>query len=240
MKKSINIILLFIGFFGFAQSNNSIGIEAGLYKNNNRLYGSGSPEKFFPINGNTAYFSIPFEHHWTSKNSIILKPSILTNNDLFWVQRMSDGSDYRVKSKLNYLRFSASFSRKLGNPDRFYGLIKIGVGVGTFIKGTYDLNEYDIINNSFVSKNTIDRNNNKLRLEEFFSEGAIGGGVKLNKKFDIQLTLNYLTGFGDLNTNSEVPFESLKEYSMVNHHSFRSNFYGVNVSVIHNFNFLKL
>ena len=240
MKTKLTQLFMLISVASYSQKRNSIGLETGLHTINNRNYGSNNPERFFPITDNSLYLAIPFEHHWTNKNSIIIKPILLTNKDLFWVKRISDGSDYRVKSSLNYLRLSVSLSRKFGNPDKFYGILKIGVGVGTFIKGTYDLNEYDIINNSFVSKNTIDRNNNKLRLEEFFSEGAIGGGVKLNKKFDIQLTLNYLTGFGNLNTNSEIPFESLKEYSMVNPHSFRSNFYGVNVSVIYNFKKLKL
>lgn len=235
MKTQLTYLLILFSVASYSQKSNSLGIETGLHTINNRNYGSNDPERFFPITDNSLYLAIPFEHHWTKKNSLIFKPILLTNKDLFWVKRISDGSDYRVKSSLNYLRLSVSLSRKFGNPDKFYGILKMGVGMGTYVSGSYDLSEYDILSNQFVSTHSIKPRETSLLREEFFSEGAIGGGIKIHNNMEVQLSVNYLVAFDKLNFNTDVPFSSLEEYSMVHNHTFKSNFYGLNVTVLYNF-----
>ncbi len=72
MKTQLSYLLILFSVASYSQKSNSLGIEAGLHSINNRNYGSNDPERFFPITDNSLYLAIPFEHHWTKKNSLIL------------------------------------------------------------------------------------------------------------------------------------------------------------------------
>ncbi len=83
MKTKLTQLFMLLSIAGYSQKSNSIGLETGLHTINNRNYGSNDPERFFPITDNSLYLAIPFEHHWTNKNSLIFKPILLTNKACF-------------------------------------------------------------------------------------------------------------------------------------------------------------
>ena len=72
MKTKLTQLFMLLSIAGYSQKSNSIGLETGLHTINNRNYGSNDPERFFPITDNSLYLAIPFEHHWTKENSLIL------------------------------------------------------------------------------------------------------------------------------------------------------------------------
>lgn len=243
--KKINIIILFSLLFtinGISQSKHSLGIEVGLHKKNNYYF----PYKSF--SPNSVYIGIPYEYKIAKRTSLIFKMASIANRDKIKLYHKINLLRYYAESKLNYLRFSFMFNQKIGNPNKFYGLIKMGVGMSQLIGGHYQLYQSDRgFYYRYISSSKTNRHDSNLNTSDFFSEGAIGFGINIYKLFDLQVTLNYITGVTNFNSypqygDESVPFKSLSDYEVAfdyarntNDYTYKTNLYGGNITLMYNF-----
>ena len=120
----------------------------------------------------------------------------------------------------------------------------MGLGRSEFIGGSYSLIPTFGANHGFSFD--VDRKDNKMENWDLFSEGGVGFGFKVYKKFDVQITFDYITGLMNFNRNEDypsvshdpIPFYSLDEYEINSNYEsyvFKTNLYGGNITIMYNF-----